>query len=110
MNKQLTFDFDVDKQNKTITIKRKFDAPLSVVWDAYTKSDLLDKWWAPKPWKAKTKSMDFREGGKWIYSMNGPEGEVHWSISNFTKILPNKRFTGLDAFSDANGNVNKEMP
>src|SRR5207247_5159252 len=78
--------------------------------DTYTKSEILDKWWAPKPWKAKTKSMDFRPGGKWIYAMIGPEGQEMWSLANYKEIEFQKRYTGLDAFADADGNVNKEMP
>jgi uncharacterized protein YndB with AHSA1/START domain len=110
MNDTLTFDFTTDKENKTITINREFAAELPLVWDAYTKSEILDKWWAPKPWKAKTKTMDFREGGHWLYAMVGPEGEEHWALANYNSIQPQKKFTGLDAFADKDGNVNKDMP
>jgi uncharacterized protein YndB with AHSA1/START domain len=110
MNNKTTIDFSVNKENKTITVKREFEAPLSLIWDAYTKSEILDKWWAPKPWKAKTKSMDFRPGGKWIYAMIGPEGQEMWSLANYKEIEFQKKYTGVDAFADADGNVNKEMP
>ena len=110
MNMNLTFDFFVDKENKKITVKREFAAELPLVWDAYTKSEILDQWWAPRPWKAKTKTMDFREGGRWIYAMMGPEGEEHWARTDYEEIKHQKSFTGFDAFSDADGNVNKEMP
>jgi uncharacterized protein YndB with AHSA1/START domain len=109
-NLAFDFDFDVDKTNKTITVTREFDAPLPLVWDAYTKSEILDKWWAPKPWKAKTGSMDFREGGKWQYAMVGPEGEEHWAVAFYDKIDPLKGFVVRDAFADAQGNINTEMP
>jgi len=110
MNKNLTLDFSVDKENKTITVKREFAAELPLVWDAYTKSEILDQWWAPKPWKARTKSMEFREGGTWHYAMVGPEGEEHWALARYTNIQPQKKFTGLDAFADGEGRVNKELP
>lgn len=110
MKTNLAFDFSVDKENKTITVIREFDAELSLVWDAYTKKEIIDLWWAPKPWKAKTKTMDFKEGGAWHYAMVGPEGEEHWAVANYIHIQPQKKFTGLDAFADANGNINKEMP
>jgi uncharacterized protein YndB with AHSA1/START domain len=110
MSKNLFFDFSVDKENKTITVKREFAADASLVWNAYTNSEILDQWWAPRPWKARTKTMDFREGGHWHYAMVGPEGEEHWAMANYTNIQPGKTFTGLDAFADANGNVNKDMP
>lgn len=110
MSINLLMDFSVDKENKTITVKREFAAEVALVWDAYTKSEILDQWWAPRPWKAKTKRMDFRDGGHWLYAMVGPNGEEHWAIANYQNIKVHKSFTGLDAFSDAEGNVNKEMP
>jgi uncharacterized protein YndB with AHSA1/START domain len=110
MNTTLAFDFSVDKANRTITVKREFAADLALVWDAYTKSEILDQWWAPKPFKAKTRSMDFREGGRWHYSMVGPNGEEHFAILEYTAIKMRQGFTGLDAFSDAAGNINKDMP
>jgi uncharacterized protein YndB with AHSA1/START domain len=110
MSINLLMDFSVDKENNTITVKREFAAEVALVWDAYTKSELLDQWWAPRPWKAKTKTMDFREGGHWLYAMVGPNGEEHWAIANYKNIQVNKSFTGLDAFADAEGNVNKDMP
>ena len=85
MTSQLAFDFIIDKENNTITVSREFAAELPLVWDAYTKSEMLDQWWAPKPWKARTKSMDFREGGFWHYAMVGPNGEEHWAFINYQK-------------------------
>jgi uncharacterized protein YndB with AHSA1/START domain len=111
MNKSTpSFDFIVDKDNKTITVKREFAAELPLVWNAYTKSDILDQWWAPKPWKARTKTMDFKEGGSWHYAMVGPEGEEHWALAKYEEIQPQKGFKAFDAFADAEGHVNKDMP
>lgn len=110
MNKNLAVDFSVDKENKTITVKREFDAGVPLVWDAYTKSEILDKWWAPKPWKARTKSLEFKDGGTWHYAMVGPNGEEHWAVATYKDIVTQKNFTGHDAFADANGNINNEMP
>jgi uncharacterized protein YndB with AHSA1/START domain len=110
MTSNLTFDFSVDRENNSIAVKREFAAALPLVWDAYTKSEILDKWWAPKPWKAKTKTMDFREGGHWLYAMVGPNGEEHWAVASYKSIQHHKKFTGQDAFADAEGNVNQQMP
>lgn len=115
MSLNLAFDFSVDKENNTITVTREFHAEISLVWDAYTKSEILDQWWAPKPWKARTKTMDFREGGFWHYAMVGPEGEEHWAWADYKNIQAEsiagkRKFTGLDAFADIDGNINKEMP
>jgi uncharacterized protein YndB with AHSA1/START domain len=110
MNDKLKMEFSINKENNTINIKREFAADVSLVWDAYTKSEILALWWAPKPWKAKTKSMDFREGGRWLYAMCGPEGEEHWSFLDYLKIQRSKGFTAVDGFSDKEGNINTEMP
>lgn len=103
-------EFKKDLKNKRIYVKREFKASLEEVWDAWTKSELLDQWWAPKPWKAKTKSMDFRNGGKWIYAMVGPNGEEHFSRADYKEIIPLKSFIGVDSFADTNGNINNDLP
>jgi uncharacterized protein YndB with AHSA1/START domain len=110
MNQSLLFDFQVDKENKTIHVTREFDAEKQLVWDAWTKPELLDQWWAPKPWRAKTKSMDFQEGGTWLYAMVSPEGEHHWCRVDYKKIEPVVSFSALDAFCDENGLMNDAMP
>jgi uncharacterized protein YndB with AHSA1/START domain len=110
MKQNLSYDFSVDKKNNTITIEREFAASQQLVWDAFTKREILDQWWAPKPWKVKTKSMDLKSGGNWLYAMVGPEGEEHWSFLNYTAVEPISRFSGTDGFSDSDGNINKDMP
>ncbi len=93
-----------------LRITRQFDAPVEQVWKAWTTSELLDQWWAPKPWKTRTESLDFREGGIWKYAMVGPEGEEHLCRVDYIQIEPGKKFTGTDAFSDKEGNINNEFP
>lgn len=110
MNSTATVDFLVNREVNNIIIRREFAAEISLVWDAFTKSEILDQWWGPKPWNAKTKSMDFREGGRWHYAMAGPGGEVHWALVIYRKIRVHKSFSGLDAFADIDGNVNKDLP
>jgi len=94
----------------TIVATKTIMAPKSRVWEAWTNSELLDKWWAPKPWEAVTKSFEFREGGRWLYSMKGPEANLVWSLVEYMTIEPDHSFTATDAFSDELGNVNEELP
>jgi len=103
-----TFTNDVAKNKMFIT--REFAGNVEEVWKAWTDPKLLDQWWAPKPWKAKTISMDFREGGRWVYCMLGPDGEKHWALAEYHKVVPQKSFEGLDAFADEAGNINPESP
>src|SRR3954468_19606088 len=82
----LLFDFTVDKTAKMVYITREFDAELSLVWDAFTKAELIDQWIAPKPMIAKTKYQDFKVGGKRFYAMITPEGQERWAIQEYTSI------------------------
>ena len=99
-----------DAAARQLTIVRDFDAPVEQVWRAWTEPSLLDEWWAPKPWKAQTKRMDFREGGTWLYAMLGPDGEESWCRADFESIDPGKSYTGTDAFCDENGTVTNDPP
>jgi len=101
MNIHLLFDFTVDKVAKTVSITREFDAALSLVWDAFTNAEMLDQWWAPKPFTSKTKYMDFRVGGRRFYAMVNPEGEeTGWQIFHYTSITPKSNFTCRSVFTD----------
>jgi len=106
----LLFDFTVDKTAKQVYVTKEFNAELPLVWDAFTKQELLDQWWAPKPWASKTKSMSFKEGGRRFYAMVGPEGQEHWSIQDFTSINPTTNFKFVDAFTDKDEVINSAFP
>lgn len=110
MKDNLQFDFLADKEKNTLTIRREFRAGRRLVWDAYTKSELLELWFAPKPLSAKTKSMDFRAGGHWIYAMVEPDGKEHWGRTDYLIIEPIDRYTALDSFCDENGEINHDLP
>ena len=99
-----------DFQNKKLTVVREFNAPLESVWRAWTESDLLDQWWMPKPWIAKTKTFKFEVGGNWLYSSTGPDGTVIWAIVEFTFINRHHNFHSISCFCDENGNINLDFP
>jgi len=108
MKNDLLFDFTVDKSTKTVFINREFAADLSLVWDAFTKQEILDQWWAPKPWVSKTKFMNFKVGGRRFYAMVSPEGQERWSIQKYTSISPKTNFKMSNAFADKD--ENPELP
>jgi|GEM_PF-5562477 len=110
MTSHLHFDFSVNKDNNTIHVEREFAGDLETVWDCWTRPELLDLWWAPKPYRTRTKSMDFREGGTWLYAMISPENVPHWCRADYQSIDPHKSFSGLDAFCDEMGQINTEFP
>ncbi|MGN6420177.1 MAG: SRPBCC family protein [Pseudobacter sp.] len=108
MTTNLLFDFTVDKATKTVFITREFDAELSLVWDAFTKAELLDQWVAPKPWTSRTKHMNFEVGGRRFYAMVSPDGLERWAIQKYTSITPKTNFKMFNAFADKD--ENPELP
>jgi len=108
MNNDLLFDFNVDKAAKMVYITREFNAGQALVWDAFTKAELLDQWMAPAPMRAKTKYMNFKEGGRRFYAMISPDGLERWAVQEFTSITPITNFKMYNAFSDKD--ENRELP
>lgn len=104
----LLFDFTVDKAAQKVFITREFDAEQSLVWDAFTKAEILDQWVAPKPFQSRTKFMDFRVGGRRFYAMVSPEGNERWAIQKYISISPITHFKMFNAFADKD--ENPELP
>jgi len=110
MKHDLRFEFLADMTTQTLTVRREFAAKRPLVWDCHTKSELLDRWFAPKPLTTKTKHMDFRAGGHWHYVMITPDGEHYWNRWDYQSITPIDGYVAFDGFCDEAGNVNPEMP
>src|SRR5215813_5993918 len=104
----MNMEFIVDKPTKTVTITAEFDAERDLVWDAYTKPELLDQWWAPRPFESKTKHMNFEVGGRRFYAMVSPDGQERWAVQKYTSITPKTNFKFFNAFADAD--ENPELP
>jgi uncharacterized protein YndB with AHSA1/START domain len=107
-NKQTTISKDA--ANKKLVVVREFDAPLEQVWNAWTQPELLDEWWAPRPWKAKTKTLDFKPGGYWLYAMQGPDGSESWCRADFKSVTPVESFSYTVVFCDEQGNIDNSFP
>lgn len=102
--------YTTDHANKQLHVERLFHAPVALVWRAWTEPTLLDQWWAPKPWKTETQSMDFRVGGSWRYCMCGPAGERHHCKADFMAIDKEVSYKLQDVFCDENGIANPDFP
>ena len=104
-------------EGNTLTLEREFDAPRDVVFEAFTDCKHLEHWWGPRGWGLPVCKMDFREGGTWLYCMkcvdeNQSEffGMESWGKMVFGSIDAPNSFTYTDYFSDADGNVNPDLP
>lgn len=108
MNTEIKFVADHDEA--TLFVMKVYDASVSEMWGYFTKHELLDLWWAPKPWKCETINHDFQVGGKWHYAMVGPEGEKSYANVDFTDINANRSISWKDYFSDENQVPNTDFP
>lgn len=102
--------FNKDFDSNSAYVMKIYDADVSKIWDYFTRYELLDQWWGPKPWNCKTIRQEFREGGVWLYAMVGPEGEKIYSQSKYGEIMQNRSIDWTSAFCDERGNVDIELP
>ena len=110
MKSAMFFEFTADSDSATVRVQRQFNAPSHLVWKAWTTPELLDQWWAPRPYRTETKEMDFRSGGFWLYGMIGPEGDTHWCRADYSNVTPETAYVAIDAFCDESGdNINHEF-
>lgn len=97
-----------DVKTKTIHLTRIINAPRAKVWAAWTEPEQIKKWWGPEGFTAPNARLDLREGGKFFYSMKGPEGtewnKEMWSGGEFLEIIPMEKIVATDHFADAEGN------
>ena len=101
-------------EERTFTIEQLFDAPRTLVWQAWSDCEHLRHWWAPAGWQLPVCKIDFREGGTWHYCMRGPgpDGEEmeSWGYTVYHEIVEPERIVSVDAFADEAGNISEEMP
>jgi uncharacterized protein YndB with AHSA1/START domain len=80
-----------DLSGRTLTIKKVFEAPLKLVWEAWTKPEHIIQWWAPKGMPINVIEHDFRVGGRWKYTMPMPDGKEFISEGVYQEIVPYKK-------------------
>ncbi|ROI02260.1 MULTISPECIES: SRPBCC domain-containing protein [unclassified Chryseobacterium] len=108
MGSNIVFNKDFD--SNTAYVMKIYNADVSKVWDYFTLSELLDQWWGPKPWRCETIHQDFKEGGIWLYAMAGPDGEKHYSQSQYGEIMEHRSLDWMSAFCDEKGTINEDFP
>lgn len=99
----------MDNTNPLI-ITRIFDAPVETIWKMWTEPEMMKKWWGPKNFTAPSITIDFREGGKYLYCMRGQGGpsapvQDFWSTGTYKEIVPMKKIVCTDSFADEKGNI-----
>jgi uncharacterized protein YndB with AHSA1/START domain len=74
-----------------ITLTRVYDAPAKMVWDAWTDPAQVSQWWGPRGFTLTTHSKDVRPGGRWVYTMHGPDGTDYPNIALYHEVEPYSR-------------------
>jgi len=86
-------------------MERVFDAPVDLVWRAWTDPEHAKKWWGPADYTCPFAEIDLRVGGKSKMCMQDADGNKIWSVGTYKEIVPLKRIVTTDSFSDADGNI-----
>ncbi|WP_299556259.1 SRPBCC domain-containing protein [Seonamhaeicola sp.] len=92
-------------ESRTLTIEKTFNAPLKVVWDAWTQSEQIVKWWAPSGMEMKVSEHNFEVGGKWKYVMPMPDGSEFVSEGVYKEIIDYKKIVSSADFKPMTSNV-----
>jgi len=90
---------------RDLVIERIFDAPVKLVWQAWTDPEHIQRWWGPQDFTAPVIKIDFRVGGAYLFCMRSPDGQDYWSTGVYREIVPLKRIVYTDSFADEKGNV-----
>lgn len=84
--------------DRTVTIKRTFDAPIELVWTAWTQSEHIANWWSPKGIKTRIVEHEFSVGGKWKFVMPMPDGKEFIAEGIYTEIVQFKKIVSKADF------------
>lgn len=74
-------------EKRTVTIKRTFQAPIKLVWEAWTQAEHIANWWSPKGIETKVVEHEFKVGGKWKYLMPMPNGQEFVAEGEYIEIV-----------------------
>ncbi len=87
----------------TIRVERTFNAPVDKVWQAWTDTESIKKWWSPKDYTAPIVQNDFQLNGRFLFSMRSPSGSMSWNTGTYTEIIPNAKIVSTMSFADETG-------
>ncbi len=94
-------------KKEQLVVTRIIDAPVDVVWDAWTQPDHVKHWWGPKDFSSPSCTIDLRVGGRYVFAMQAPKqqgGQVSYIAGVYQRIIPVKLLEFTQALSDAGGN------
>jgi uncharacterized protein YndB with AHSA1/START domain len=90
-----------------LVVTRIIDAPIDLVWKAWTDPQLVMRWWGPKDYTSPTCKVDLREGGRYVFCMRAPKeqgGQDSYTAGVYKKIVPMERLEFTQGLADKDGN------
>ena len=87
-------------KSNEIKITRVYDAPVQAVWDAWTDPRQVAQWWGPRGFTITTHSKELRPGGRWIYTMHGPDGVDYPNSTLYYEVEPCRKLVYDHGASD----------
>ena len=82
-----------------IRITRSFDAPRMMVWDAYTRPELVKRWLGQMPgWSWAVCEMDVRKGGRYRWAWRGPDGAELALGGEYLEVIPGERLVSTERY------------
>jgi uncharacterized protein YndB with AHSA1/START domain len=100
-------DSSMNLKKVDLVVTRIIDAPLELVWKAWTDPEQVKRWWGPKDYTSPDCRIDFREGGKYVFCMRAPEeqgGQDSYTSGTYLKIMPMQLLEFTQYLSDKDGN------
>lgn len=76
---------------RTMVLQRVIRAPRTIVWNTWMNPETLPQWWGPDGYSCRTKRIDLRTGGEWVFDMIGPDGTVYPNHHLYGEVLPEER-------------------
>ncbi|GIL18144.1 MAG: ATPase [Oligoflexia bacterium] len=105
------------ENDRILILERIFDAPRSEVFKMFKDPGHLKYWWGPRGWELPVCKVDFKPGGVWHYCMKCVDknqgkyyGTDAWGKAVYKQIVEPEKIVYTDFFSDADGNINKDLP
>src|SRR6266567_8554640 len=89
--------------DREIVMTRVFDAPRALVFDAFTRPELLKRWFGPRGWSLEVCEVDYRVGGGFRFVLSGPDGQKMGMRGVYREIEPPVRSVHMESFDDYPG-------
>lgn len=104
-------------EGRVLVIERIFNAPRSLVFQAFSDGEHLANWWGPRGWQTENRKFEFKPGGVWHYCMKCTDknqgdfyGQESWGKAVYHEIVVPEKIVYIDMFADEEGQPTEGMP